>query len=107
MVRAKALARARPAASNSPRCATVCWTTLRPIRTERTNRQYVWALPSFTRVVWRKYISLAYARLDAGSQSPWSALHAQFGGRPSTSRGVIHQSPPNRGRVRSELRRLG
>ena len=51
IARARACARARPAASSSPRCATVCWTTLRPTRTERTSRQYRWTLPSFRRVV--------------------------------------------------------
>lgn len=31
--------------------ATVCCTTLRPIRTERTRRQDVWTLPSLRRVL--------------------------------------------------------
>src|SRR6266496_90616 len=55
ILRASASARARPSASSSPSCATVCCTTLRPHLTERTNCQYTWLLPSLRRRVCRKY----------------------------------------------------
>jgi hypothetical protein len=49
--RASARARSRPASSSSPRWATVCWITRRPMRTDRTNRHVRCTLPSFLRVV--------------------------------------------------------
>src|SRR6266545_2932473 len=55
ILRASASARARPSPSNSPSCATVCCTTVRPRLTERTNCQYTWLLPSLRRRVCRKY----------------------------------------------------
>src|SRR5260370_30342814 len=81
--RARALARARPSGSSSPRWATVCWTTLRPTRTERTRRQYRWTLPSFRRVVGRRYIVQLIRHPPRRSQRTWSALHRGFfsGGR--------------------------
>src|SRR6266545_4635697 len=85
IARASARARARPAASSSPRWATVCWTTLRPTRTERTSRQYRWTLPSFRRVVCRRYIAQLIAQPRRRSQCTWSALHAVFDEARSTA----------------------
>jgi hypothetical protein len=108
IARASALARARPSASSSPRWETVCWTTVRPMRTERTSRRYVWPLPSFPRVVWRKYISLAYAAHARTKSITWSALHARFRYIHTPPRTLArHATPELAGVARSTAEELG
>jgi hypothetical protein len=68
ILRASTAARARPSASSSPSCATVSCTTLRPRRTERTSRQYTCVLPSFFRVVCRRYMRSHSQHLAIRSQ---------------------------------------
>src|SRR5438445_10110234 len=48
------------------------------MRTDRTSRQYLWTLPSFRRVVWRRYIAQLIRQPGDRSQRTWSALHRRF-----------------------------
>src|SRR5260370_40941485 len=77
-LRGSALDRAGPWVGSSPRRATVCWTTLRPTRTGRTRRQYRWTLPSFRRVVGRRYIVQLIRHPPRRSQRTWLAVHRGF-----------------------------